>query len=95
MEKGLIDANLGGGLVKKRVALAGRGKRGGTRTIVAYRRSRAAFFIYGFEKAERSNLGRRELSALKLLAKTLLNYTPAELARAQGASELAEVKDDG
>ncbi len=55
MEKGLIDAKLGGQVVKKRVALPGRGKRGSTRTLVAFRQGNKAFFIYGFAKNEPVN----------------------------------------
>ena len=50
MEHGLIDAKLGGQVVKKRVALPGRGKRGGSRTLVAFKQGGKAFFIYGFAK---------------------------------------------
>jgi len=50
MSQGLIDADLGGGVVKKRVGLAGRGKRGGARTLVATNRGSRWFFVFGFEK---------------------------------------------
>ena len=50
MERGLIDANLGGGIIKKRVALPGRGKRGSARTLVATNRANRWFFVFGFEK---------------------------------------------
>ncbi len=50
MERGLINANLGGGIIKKRVALPGRGKRGGTRTLVATNNVNRWFFVFGFEK---------------------------------------------
>ena len=66
MEMGLIDAKLGGQVVKKRVALPGRGKRGSTRTLVAFRQGNKAFFIYGFAKNERANIGDKELRALKM-----------------------------
>lgn len=56
MAAGLVDADLGGDVVKKRVALPGRGKRGGVRTLVATRRSSRWFFVYGFEKSERANV---------------------------------------
>ena len=68
MEQGLIDARLGGQVVKKRVGLRGRGKRGGARTLVAFRQDDKAFFIYGFAKSERANVSGDELKALKLLA---------------------------
>ncbi len=76
---GLIDANLGGGLYKKRMALAGRGKRGGARTIVAYNKGDVFFFVYGFAKNEKDNIHVKELDALKLYASELLSYTQQEL----------------
>ena len=97
MEQGLIDARLGGRVVKKRVALSGRGKRGSTRTLVAFKQSDKAFFIYGFAKNERANVSDKELRALKLLAKELLNYAAPALAKATKAGELIEIEenDDG
>ncbi len=97
MERGLIDARLGGQVVKKRVALPGRGKRGGTRTLVAFKEGEKAFFIYGFAKNERANVSNKELQALKFLAKELLNYTAPALAKARQAGELIEIEvdDDG
>lgn len=61
-ENGLVDADLGGGLIKQRVARPGQGKSGGFRTIVAYRRGDRAVFLYGFAKSERENLNDDELS---------------------------------
>ncbi len=97
MEQGLIDAKLGGQVVKKRVALPGRGKRGSSRTLVAFKQGDKAFFIYGFAKSERANVSDKELRALKLLAKELLNYAAPALAKATKAGELIEieVRDDG
>lgn len=97
MEQGLIDARLGGQVVKKRVALPGRGKRGGARTLVAFKEDDKVFFIFGFAKNERANVSDHELQALKLLAKELLNYPAATLTKAVDADELIEieVKDDG
>jgi hypothetical protein len=92
MEKGLIDAKLGGQVVKKRVALPGRGKRGSTRTLVAFRQGNKAFFIYGFAKNERANISDKELLALKMLAKELMGYTAAALTKATKAGELIEIE---
>jgi hypothetical protein len=92
MEKGLIDAKLGGQVVKKRVALPGRGKRGSTRTLVAFRQGNKAFFIYGFAKNERANISDKELRALKMLAKGLMSYTAAALTKAMKAGELIEIE---
>ena len=95
MENGLIDARLGGHVVKKRVALPGRGKRGGSRTLVVYRQADKAFFVYGFAKNERANISDKELKALKLLATELLGYTKPALTKAIKAGELIEVYEDG
>ena len=48
IEKGLIDANLGGHLYKQRVAVGGKGKSGGVRILLAYKPADKVFFIYGF-----------------------------------------------
>jgi hypothetical protein len=97
MEQGLIDARLGSQVVKKRVALPGRGKRGGARTLVAFREHDKVFFIFGFAKNERANVTDDDLKALKLLAKELLNYPAATLKKAVEAGELIEIEvdDDG
>jgi len=50
-EQGLMDADLGGGLIKQRVARKGQGRSGGYRTILAYRARDRAFFILGFAKS--------------------------------------------
>jgi len=64
MEKGLIEANLGGDVVKKRLALPGRGKRGGARTLVATNKDNRWFFLFGFRKNERANITSEELEGL-------------------------------
>jgi hypothetical protein len=97
MGQGLIDARLGGQVFKKRVALPGRGKRGGARTLVAFKQDDKAFFVYGFAKNERENINDNELRALKLLAKQLLNYSASTLTKAVDAGELIEIEvnEDG
>ena len=92
MGQGLIDARLGGQVVKKRVALPGRGKRGSTRTLVAFRQREKAFFVYGFAKNERADISDKELRALKSLAKELLNYPAVSLTKAMKAGELIEIE---
>lgn len=72
---GLIDADLGGHVIKKRVALLGRGKNGGARTLLAYRVKDKAFFVYGFAKNARSNIRPDELRGLGLLAAQMLDYS--------------------
>ncbi|NYS60439.1 type II toxin-antitoxin system RelE/ParE family toxin [Vreelandella salicampi] len=95
MERGLVDADLGGHVVKKRVAVGGRGKSGGGRTLLAYRVGNKAFFVYGFAKNSRANISADELKALKHLAKELLGYGEKALAEAIKHGALIEVKNDG
>jgi len=95
MASGLVEANLGGHVFKKRVAVGGRGKSGGVRTLLAYRFGDKAFFVYGFAKNARTNINHKELKALKLYADTLLNYGKTELKRAVKSGELIEVVNDG
>jgi hypothetical protein len=93
--RGLIDADLGGHVIKKRIGVRGRGKSGSVRTLLAFQLDDKAFFIYGFSKSERSNVSQKELKALKLLASELPSYTNAGLARATKAGELIEVSGNG
>lgn len=79
MMAGLVDADLGGHVLKKRVAVPGRGKRGGARTLVATRRGSRWFFVFGFEKNEKANVSRAELEALQWLARELLDLTAVQL----------------
>ena len=94
MAQGLVDADLGGHLVKKRVALPGMGKRGGVRTIVATKRAGRWFFLYGFEKNERANVHADELKVLQEVAEVLLEFDERQLAAALAAGELVEVEVD-
>ena len=64
MAEGLIDADLSGGVVKKRIGISGRGKRGGARTLIATNKGSRWFFVFGFEKSDRANISNDELEAL-------------------------------
>ncbi len=91
MSQGLIDADFGGGLVKKRVGMAGRGKRGGARTLVATNKNNRWFFVFGFEKNERANIDTDELEAMQELAAQLLVRTHEELEIALADGALKEI----
>ena len=93
---GLWDANLGGQVFKKRVALAGRGKSSGTRTFIAFKGNDRAFFMYGFSKNQRSNITIKEKQVLKLMARELLGYSDKQLRQAlkHGALIKIEVQAD-
>jgi hypothetical protein len=90
----MIDADLGGGVIKQRIARAGEGKSGGFRTIILFRAGTRAFFIHGFAKNEQDNIRDDELAAFKLLAAQLLAYDDAALAKAIAAGVLMEVMGD-
>jgi hypothetical protein len=95
MIDGLVDADLGGGVLKKRVALPGRGKRGSTRTLLASNRGNRWFFLFGYEKNVRANITPTERDALQLLAADLLGMTTAALDRAVERGELQEICHGG
>lgn len=94
MAQGLIDADLGGHVVKKRVALSGQGKRGGARTIVATKLAERWFFLYGFEKNERASIDKDELKMLQEVAKELLGFDERQLGTAVTAGEIVEICND-
>ena len=94
MQRGLIDADLGGHVLKKRVALPGRGKSSGARTIVATKLADRWFFLFGFVKNEQANIDKDELKFLQEVAKDLLALSDAQLQAAIAAGEMMEVFDD-
>ena len=94
MSQGLIDADLGGDVVKKRVGLAGRGKSGGVRTLIATNKGSRWFFVFGFEKNDRANITADELGALQDIAHDLLSRTDTELDKAVAESLLQEICHD-
>ena len=93
-ERGLVDADLGGGLIKQRVPRAGQGRSGGFRTVIAYRRLGRAVFIYGFAKNERDNIGDDDLARLKKLATVYLGASMQQLEAWCDENELKEVVCD-
>ena len=95
IERGLIDADLGGGVVKQRIARAGGGKSGGFRTIILLKAGQRAFFVRGFAKNELDNIRDDELAALKILAAQMLAYDDTALALAVAEGILMEVTGDG
>jgi hypothetical protein len=92
MNNGLFDANLGGNVYKKRIPLDNKGKKGGGRTIVAFKHNDKAFFIYSFAKNKQDNINERELKALKKLAKIYLNLTEKEITEALLEGNLIKVQ---
>jgi hypothetical protein len=93
-EDGLIDADLGNGLIKQRIARAGAGKSKGFRSIIVFRNSERAFFIYGFAKNETGNLNPNELNLYRNAAKLLLELTEAELNALLANGTFEKIKTD-
>jgi hypothetical protein len=89
--RGLIDADLGGGVVKQRIARQGGGKSGGFRTIILFRMRERAFFVHGFAKNEQDNIRDDELAAFKLLAAEMMAYDDEVLERSIANGTLMEV----
>jgi len=94
MERGLIHAALGGHLFKQRVSLPGRGKSGGTRTLIATQFAGVLYFLFGFEKNERANMTDKELRLYQQLASELLALSPDKIAKALAAHHLLELKNE-
>jgi hypothetical protein len=94
LEQGLYEANLGGHLYKKRVALGGRGKSSGCRTIIAYKKDDRSIFIYGYTKNQKANVTLVELEALKKLGKTYFGFTNDQITKLIKLKVLIEVNDD-
>ena len=94
MERGLVDADLGSGVYKKRIALPGRGKSGSTRTLIATNTAARWIFLYGYEKNEKDNITQGELAAWKLFAQDLLECSETLLETLKADRELEELGDE-
>jgi hypothetical protein len=94
LSQGAYEANLGGNIYKKRIALGNRGKSGGARTIVAFKIKDKAIFLYGFPKNERGNITQKEEAALKGLAEVFLSYSDYQIDGAIKTGDLIEVYDE-
>lgn len=91
---GLIDAALGGEVIKQRIARKGQGKSGGYRVLIAFRDGERAVFLYGFTKSERADVRPDQLAALKLYAQRWLGLDDAKVSTAVTDGELREVHCD-
>ncbi len=93
-DSGLIDADLGGGLIKQRVAREGGGKSGSYRTLVFFRHAERAVFAFGFAKSSKANLNTVELRTYKQAAKIVLALTQVQIDIEVREGRLFEVNDD-
>lgn len=94
-DKGQIDADLGGEVIKQRIARRGQGRSSGYRTIILFRRGIKAFFVYGFPKSQRANIDADELKQFREAAKHVLALTERQLAELLKRGDFIEVKEDG
>ena len=92
--RGQVDADLGGGVIKQRIARQGEGRSGGFRALVVFRRDERALFVHGFAKNDRENLRHDELRALRELAKELLGLDEARLEAMLANGTVGEVNCD-
>lgn len=93
-ESGLIDAQLGSGLIKQRVARPGRGKSGGYRTLIFFREGERAVFAFGFAKNSQANLSSEELVVFRKAAKIVLGLSQAQIDAEIAAGAMTEVDGD-
>ena len=93
-DRGLIDANLGGGVIKQRVARTGSGKSGGYRTIILYRLASKAIFVYGFAKKDRANIDDRELREYRDSGRMMLSYDDLAVAEMLLSGKWREITND-
>lgn len=92
-QRGLVAADLGGGVIKQRIARPGGGRSAGFRVIILFRGTIRAVFVYGFGKNERDNIRDDELNAFRRLASLVLNYSDEEIMTAIARGTLIEVTD--
>jgi hypothetical protein len=93
-ERGLVDADLGHGLIKQRIARPGKGRSGGFRTVIAYRVGVRAFFLFGFAKSDQANLGKADERDLKDFGALLLALDARGIETMIVGKELTEVAFD-
>ena len=93
-EKGLVDADLGGGVIKQRIARPGESKSKGYRSIVVYRKGDKSFFVYGFPKSDLGNIGDDELEQFKKAAKTILALSNEQIRQLIENGQFEDVKKD-
>jgi hypothetical protein len=92
VENGLVNARLGGFLIKKRIGAPGGGKRGGFRTIIAHRQGDRLIFLHGFRKNEQDNISKKEKKALQKLGDQYMEYTGDRMSKLVSEGLIIEVK---
>ena len=93
-ERGIVDADLGGGIIKQRVARTGQGRAAGYRLLIAYRSGSRAVFLYGFAKSERDNIKMDDIETLREIGEAWLEAKKERLEHAIKEGILKEVNYD-
>ncbi len=93
-ERGNVDADLGGGIIKQRVARPGQGRSGGYRTLIAFRSQTRAVFLFGFAKSDLDNIDDADLKRLREAAAELLTWTEDEADAMVDAGNWTEIGKD-
>ncbi len=91
VQKGLIDADLGSGVVKQRIAGVGRGRSKGYRTILLVKKNEHVFFVYGFSKSDKNNIQKNEAESFKKLAIHMFSLNENHLLSLLKKKDLVEV----
>jgi len=91
-ERGLVDADLGGGVIKQRVARAGQGRSGGYRTLILFRQGDRAIFAFGFAKSRQENISQADLAVLRQAADEALGWSEDDMDRLVAAGALVEIE---
>ena len=91
-DKGVIDADLGGGVIKQRIARQGQDRSGGYRSLIFFRRGERAFFMTAFAKNDRENITNKELAELKKAAAVILAMTETDIERAKSNGTFTEIQ---
>jgi hypothetical protein len=94
VEKGLVDADLGGGVIKQRIARQGQGRSGGYRVLLAFRDKERTIFVYGFAKSDRDNINDQELTVVREVSASWLAADTKMIGLAVARGLLIEVRND-
>lgn len=94
-EKGQIDADLGGGVIKQRIARPGEGRSKGYRSIIVFRKGKRAFFVYGFPKSAIGNIAADDEAQFKKMAGYVLALTDLQLRQLIVNGQFEEISEDG
>ena len=94
VERGQVDADLGGGVIKQRIARPGEGRSKGYRSIVLLLKGERAFFVFGFPKSDLGNIRDDEEAHFKKMARRVLALTNAQLQELIANQQFEEVSGD-